>query len=484
MTSVKKETLNGLVWSSVEKFSSLGIHFVVGLVLARLLTPSDFGAIALLTIFYTISQSFIDCGFGKALVRKVNRTETDFATVFFFNIFVSLLCYCVLFFSAPFISAFFNLPILCSVLRIQSLNLIFGAFIAVLNAKLIIELDFKAIAIRTLLSALISGVIGIGMAYMGYGIWSLVYQTLTASFVNMVFVWWYCKWLPEWEFSFQSFVELGSFGSKLLIAGLINTIYENLTPLAIGKVYTPTDLGYYNRGSELARVPTKSLLSVMQNVAFPVFSKIQSDEERLIRVYRKYIRAASLFLIFFSVVVAALAKPIILLLLTDKWAKAIIYLQLFCFAVMFNHVNTINLNLIQVKGRSDLFLKLEIIKKTISIAILFIAIPFGVIWICISKIIYCQIAIIINTYYSGKLFNMGYIAQVKDFIGYFLKSVVACMPAFSITFLDIPVIIQIILGLASSIGIYYFLVKKDEMMIESILMVKEKVKRKNDRKDK
>ena len=476
MTSVKQETFNGVIWSSVEKFSSLGIHFVVGIILARLLLPSDFGAIALITIFFTISNSFIDSGFGTALIRKIDRTETDFATVFYFNIFISLICYGLLFISAPYISEFFNLSILCPVLRVQSLSLILGAFIAVLNAKLLINLNFKAIAIRTLLSALISGIVGIGLAYMGYGIWALVFQTLTASFVNLVFVWWYCKWLPDLIFSFKSFKELGSFGSKLLAAGLINTIYDNLAPLAIGKFYTPADLGFYNRGSELARVPSQSLLSVVQSVSFPVFSKIQDDDNHLIRVYRKYIRFTSLFLIFFCIMVAAIAKPIVLLLLTEKWADAIIYLQLFCFAVMFNHINTINLNLLQVKGRSDLFLKLEIIKKIISIFILVVAIPFGVIWICVSKIVYCQIAIVINTYYSGKLFKIGYIAQVKDFIGYFCRSIVACIPAYLIsTYLDIPIIAQIVLSLILSISVYYLLLRKDELMVESISLVKDRI---------
>lgn len=477
MPTIKQETFNGVIWSSIDKFSSLGIHFVVGLVLARLLMPSDFGAIALLTIFYTISNSFIDSGFGTALIRKQGVTETDFSTVFFFNIFISFICYCILFVGAPYISEFFNLPILCSVLRIQSLNLIFNAFIAVLNAKLIICLDFRAIAIRTLLSALISGFVGVGMAYIGYGIWSLVFQTLAASFVNMVFVWLYCKWIPEWSFSFQSFKELGGYGSKLLIAGLINTVYESLSPLAIGKFYTATDLGYYNRGSELARLPNTSLLSVVQSVSFPIFSKIQDDDEHLICIYRQYIKIASMFLVFFSLLLAALAKPVILLLLTEKWSEAIIYMQLFCFAMMFNHVNTINLNLLQVKGRSDLFLKLEIIKKSISITILMAAIPFGVIWICISKIFYNQIAIIINTYYSGKLFNMGYIAQVKDFIGYFFKSLIACLPTFCLTFIDFPVLIQIFLGFSVSVSIYYYLLRNDVLMVETIVMIKDKLQK-------
>ena len=479
MASVKQQTIKGVIWSGVEKLSNQGIRFLVGLILARLLAPSDFGLVTMLTIFFSISNSFIDSGFGTALIRKQNRTEADFTTVFIFNVVVSFIFYIILFLIAPWVGDFFKTPILCSLLRVQSICLVFSGLMAVLNAKLTIELNFKAIAQRSILSSVVSGCVGIVLAYLGYGVWALVYQAITFSLVNLIFVWVYCKWKPKLIFSWNSFKDLGSFGSKLLAAGLLNTIYVNLTPLAIGRFYTAKDLGFYNRGAEFARMPNEVCLSVLQKVTLPIFSTIQDDETHLLNVYRKYIKITSMFLIFFSILLASLSKPVVLLLLTDKWAESIIFLQLFCFAVMFNHINTINLSLLQVKGRSDLFLRLEIIKKTIATLILFSAIPFGVLTICFSKIVYDQIAIVINTYYSGKLFNMGYFSQLKDFIGYFFASLGACLPAYLITFTNIPNIIQILLGIGFAFSIYYLFLRKDLLLIEMIDMAKSKINSRN-----
>ena len=473
MVDVRKESLNGFFWSAIEKFSNQGIRFLVGIVLARILLPSDFGAIAIMTVFISISDSFIDSGFGKALIRKNDRTEVDFSTVFYFNIIVASAFYVLLFFLAPWIGAFFKNSILCPVLRVFSLSLIFGSLISVLNAKLFINLDFKAIAIRSFLSSVISGIVGISLAYLGFGIWALVYQALTISIVNFLFVWFYSKWLPLLAFSWDSFKELGNYGSKLLLAGLLSSLYENLTPLVIGKNYTSKELGFYNRGSELANYPNYALLSIIQSVIFPLFSKIQDDDTRLIQLYRKYIKISSIPLIFFSLLLASIGKPLILLLLTNKWYESIIYLQLLCLSVVFNHINTINLSLLQVKGRSDLFLKLELIKKSISILLLFASLPFGIIWICVSRIVYNQIAIIINTYYTGKLYNIGYFSQVKDFIGYFFVALVSCFPAFLISESHFPILIRVITGICLSSSLYIYILRKDPYMKEIGVGVKE-----------
>ena len=477
MSSVKQDTVKGVFWSAVEKFSNQGIRFLIGLILARLLTPSDFGIIAMLGVFFAISNSFIDSGFGTALIRKPERKEEDFTTVFIFNVVVSILIYAILFFIAPWVGRFFNTPILCSILRVQAVCLIIGGLMAVLDAKLTIELNFKAIAQRSLLSSIISGVVAIYLAYNGFGVWSLVYQAIIFSLVNLIFVWLYCKWKPKLIFSLSSFIELGSFGSRLLAAGLLDTLYTKLTPLAIGKFYTAQDLGYYNRGAEFARLPRDVSLSVFQKISLPVFSKIQNDEEHLIRVYRKYIKLTSMIMMFLSVLLAALSKPVILLLLTDKWADSIIYLQLFCFAAMFNHLNTINLNLLKVKGRSDLYLKLEVYKKVTATLILFAAIPFGVLAICISKIIYTQVAIVFNTYYTGKLYNMGYLKQVKDFMPYFVASLISCVPTYLISLAGWHPLIQLISGGIIASMCYALLISKDVLFKELISTASQQIKR-------
>lgn len=477
MDSIRQSTINGVFWNGLEKFANQGIRFLVGLVLARLLTPADFGTVAVLGIFFSISNTFVDSGFGTALIRKLDRTETDFSTVFIFNIIVSFIFYGILYLLAPWVADFFKIPILTSILRVQSVCVILGGFMAVLDAKLTIDLNFKALAQRSLTSSIISGIVGIALAYIGFGVWALVFQAISLSLVNLIYVWIYCRWWPSWRFSWESFRELFSYGSKLLGASILNTVYNNLTPLAIGKVYTSSDLGYYNRGAEFARLPNEVCLSVLEKVTFPIFAKLQENTKQLVGVYRKYIKITSLFLIFFSLLLCALAKPVVLLLLTDKWADAIIYLQLFCFAVMFNHINTINLSLLKVCGRSDLFFKLEIIKKIVATIILFAAIPFGVLAICFSKIIYDQVAIIINTYYSGRLFNMGYISQVKDFIGYFGISVIACLPAFLTTFLNISSVVQIAIGIPSAVCIYYCALRKDDLMVQIVSLVRHKLRK-------
>lgn len=477
MESIRQTTIKGVFWNGLEKIANQGIRFLVGLVLARLLSPSDFGTVALLAIFFSLSETFIDSGFGTALIRKLDRTETDYSTVFIFNIVISVVLYGILFLIAPWVAVFFDTPILAQILRVQSICVIFGGMMAVLDARLIIALNFKALAIRSFTSSVISGIVGICLAYLGYGIWALVFQAITLSFVNMLYVWIYCKWCPSFKFSWDSFKELFSYGSKLLTAGLLNTVYNNLTPLAIGKVYTSSDLGYYNRGAEFARLPNEVCLSVLEKVTFPIFSNLQKDIKQLVSVYRKYIKITSMFLIFFSLLLCSLAKPVILLLLTDKWADAVIYLQLFCFAVMFNHINSINLSLLKVSGRSDLFLRLEVIKKTVATLILFCAIPFGVIAICISKIIYDQVAIVINTYYSGRLFGMGYFSQLKDFIGYFGLSLISCLPAYLITYTNLGYLVQIIFGSFISVALYSFLLHKDTLFLETITSLKDNVVR-------
>lgn len=477
MDSVRQSTINGVFWNGIEKFSNQGIRFLVGLVLAHLLTPADFGTVAVLGIFFSISNTFVDSGFGTALIRKLDRTETDFSTVFIFNIIVSSVFYVILYLLAPWVAGFFKIPILTSILRVQSVCVILGGFMAVLDAKLTIDLNFKALAQRSLTSSIISGIVGIALAYIGFGVWALVFQAISLSLVNLIYVWIYCRWWPSWCFSWESFRELFSYGSKLLGASLLNTIYNNLTPLAIGKVYTSSDLGYYNRGAEFARLPNEVCLSVLEKVTFPIFAKLQENTEQLVSVYRKYIKITSMFLIFFSLLLCALAKPLIIFLLTDKWADAIIYLQLFCFAVMFNHINSINLSLLKVSGRSDLFFKLEIIKKIVATIILFAAIPFGVLAICISKIIYDQVAIVINTYYSGRLFNMGYYVQLKDFIGYFFLSIIACIPTFLLSLTSLQPIIQIVSGVILSSLIYFGLLYKDNLFKEVISVLYKKIEK-------
>ncbi len=466
MQSVKKATLNGAKWGAVEKFSVQGARFLLGILMARLLSPDDYGIISMITIFIVISETFVDSGFSLALVRQKSSSEKDYSTVFYFNVLLSIVCYGLLFLVSPWIADFFHTPVIASVLRIQSLTIIINSLVAVHVAKLTIELNFKAISLRSMLSSILSGLIGVGMAFGGFGVWALVGQTIAASVINLVFILWYCKWIPKLQFSKESFHRLFGFGRNMLIVNIINRIYMNLTSLVIGKFYNSKALGYYDRGTSLATFPVDNVNGILSKITLPILAKIQDDDDRLISVYRKYISLMSFVLFFLCCLLASQAKPTILLLFTEKWEASAIYLQIFCFSIMFEHITSINLILLQVKGRSDLFLKLEIIKKTISMTILFSAIPFGVIGICISKVIYTQIAIIFNTYYTGKLFGIGYFKQVKDFFPYFIVALITCVPSYYISLAGLPNIVSLIFGSIVSLTIYCFVMSKTEAMIE------------------
>lgn len=478
MSSVKEDTIKSVKWTAIEKISVQGIQFLLGLIMARLLTPEDYGTVGMLAIFIAVSQTFIDSGFSSALIRKNDRTEEDFCTVFYFNIVIAIGCYALLFIASPWIADFFHIPILSPILRVQSVALVLNSLMGVQVAKLTIDLNFKALAKRTVYASLISGVIGVILAYVGWGVWALVAQTIVSSLINFVFIWIYCKWYPRLGFSKKSFHELWNFGSKLLASGLLHTVYSNLTPLIIGRYFSSKDLGVYSRGTHLAQYPAQMTNDVLGKVTFPILAKIQDDDEHLIRVYRKYICVSSMAIFFGCVLMAAIAKPLVLFLLTEKWESCIIYLQIFCFSIMFDHICKINLNLLEVKGRSDLFFKLEVIKKAISIAILFASIPFGVIGICVSKVIYTQIAVFINTYYTGKLFHLGYVAQLKDFSGFLVIAIIACLPSYLLSFVSMPYLLNLVLGSVVAVILYWFLLRKNKYMVEVLVMLKDKIKRK------
>ena len=474
MSSVKDQTINSVKWTAIEKYSVQGIQFLLGLIMARLLVPSDYGIVGMLAIFIGVSQTFVDSGFGQALIRKQDRTEADCSTVFYFSIVMSFLCYLILFITAPFIAKFYEMSILESILRVQSLSIVISSLVSVNTAKLTINLNFKALAKINMVSSLISGIIGVVAAYNSFGVWALVIQDLLRNIMVVIMTYFICRWTPLLSFSTKSFKEFFSFGSRMLAANLLGTIYFNLNSLVIGKFYTAKDLGYYSRGTQIASYPVSNINGVISKVVFPILSKIQDDTEKLINVYRKYICISSMLIFFCCSLLVALAEPLVIFILTDKWHDAIIYLQIFSFSMMFDHLCTINLNLLLVKGRSDLILRLEIIKRIISLSILFASIPFGVLAICISKVIYTQIAVVINTYYTGKLFGLGYVKQVKDFSGFFFISLISCIPAYLINYAPLPNIMKLIVGSLESLLIYYYMLRKNEYMIEVTDLIKTK----------
>lgn len=460
MGEIKKQTLSGVKWTAIERFSIQGVQFILGIVIARFLTPADYGLIGMISIFFAISQTLIDSGISTALVRKLDRNDVDFSTAFYFNIVVATICAAILYIIAPWIAEFFNQPLLSPIAKISSINLIIGAFGAIQYTQLTIAINFKTPAKINFIAAVISGVICLILAFIGFGVWALVWQTIIANLLKTIMLWIISRWRPKFIFSKSSFRGMFGYGNKLLISGLINTIYSEMTTIVIGKFYTPASLGNYTRGQSMASLPVGIISDMFNRVTFPIFAKIQEDQDKLIRVYRDYISLIMMAVVFIVLLLVSLAKPIIVLLLTEKWAGAIIFLQVYAFAVLIDPICYLNVNLLKVVGRTDLVLKLEIIKKSIATGILFAAVPFGVLAICISKVIYGQIAVILNTYYTGKLFSLGYWTQIKDFLPYMLYSAIACVPAIILAYTCPWNLVSIVIGGILAVLLYIIILTK------------------------
>lgn len=414
--SLKQKTKKGVIWSTVERFSVQGVQFIVMIVMARLLTPHDYGIIGMLAIFLAIAQSLIDSGFSQALIRKTDRTETDNSTVFYFNLIVSGLLYLVLFLSAPLVAKFYHTPELCPVMRVVCLGIIFNSLAVVQRALLTVNIDFKTQAKASLSAAVMSGVIGITLAYHGAGVWALVVQQLVNLGVNTGLLWVLSSWRPKRVFSWQSFHELFAFGSKLLVSGLIYTIYQNLYTLVIGKLFAPSKLGHYTRAQQFSSFPSSNLTGVIQRVTYPVLCEIRNDEEHLKSVYRRFLKISAFIVFPLMVGLSAVSAPLVHVILGSKWDYCAQLLQILCFAMMWYPIHAINLNLLEVKGRSDLFLRLEIIKEILGVVILCATAPFGLLVMCYGQILNSILSLLINTCYTGKLIGLGFIKQMRDLL--------------------------------------------------------------------
>lgn len=412
--SLKSQAVKGVVWSAVERFSVQGIQFVLSIIIARLVAPSEYGLIAMLGIFLAVAQAFIDSGFGSALIQKRDRTEKDFSTVFYFNIVVSVVIYLILYFSAPYIALFYKEPLLDIITKWVGLNIIISAFSIVQRAKLTIQLNFKTQAKASLISVVISGACGVALAYYGYGVWALVTQALLNNLLDTFLLWIFAHWMPKWCFSWKSFKQMFSFGSKLLLSGLLHTVYLNLYTLVIGRKYSATDVGYYNRSYSLAQYPSVNIVNVITRAIYPLQCEVQDDDERLSRSFIQYLRISCYVIFPLMIGLATLAKPLVLVLLTEKWIAMSDLLSILCIAYMWYPVMVINNQMLNVKGRSDYFLKAEIIKKVVAIIVLFVTMPFGVKVLCWGVLLYNILDMAIIIVYTKKVVNTGFGQQFKS----------------------------------------------------------------------
>lgn len=456
--SLKNKTVNGVSWSFVDNISSSGVTFLVGLVLARLLTPEEYGIMAMIAIFVAVSNSIVDSGFSNALIRKVRIERVDYNTVFYFNLIVSIALYVFLFFTSPAISVFFEEPVLVDVMRVIGWVLILNALAIIPRTIFVRDVNFKTQTKVSLISSVSSGLIGIGMAVSGMGVWSLVGQQLSRQLLNTLFLWFYCKWQPILEFSTRSFKELFGFGSKLLLSGLLDTIYKNIYYIVIGRFYTSNQLGQYTRAEQFNMIFSTNLTSVVQRVSYPVLSSIQENPERLLEAYRKIIKITMLITFACMLGLAATAKPLILILIGEKWLPAVYFLQIICLSGMLYPLHAINLNILQVRGRSDLFLKLEVLKKSIAVVPVIIGIFYGIEYMLWGGVCTSFIAYFLNSYYSAELINYPIKEQLKDILPTFLVSFIVASLMWSVSLLDWSMYlifsIQLLLGFFLAVLIY------------------------------
>lgn len=458
--SLKTKTIKGTIWSSIERFSVQAIQFVVMIFMARVLTPSDYGIVGMVTIFIAVSQTLIDSGFSQALIRKQDRSEIDNSTVFFFNIAVGVVLYFTLFFCARPIARFYDEPILIPIVKIVALSLPLNSLAVVQRALLTVKVDFRTQAKASLAGALATGAVGLSLAYTGYGVWAIVWAQVSGTFVNVALLWVFAKWRPIRAFSKESFKQLFNFGSKLLASGMIDTLYRNVYLIVIGKVFKAADLGFYTRARNFSDLASSNITGILQRVSYPVLCTIQDEDERLREAYRKFLRLSAFIIFPLMTGMAGVAEPMVVSILTEKWLYTAFLLVPICLSGMWYPIHAINLNLLQVKGRSDLFLRLEIIKKCVGICIVAGTIPLGIYWMCWGMVVQSIISLIINTYYTGKLINLGFFKQMQDLVPILNISLAMGAGVWSlVTFVHMPPGGALAAGIGAGIFLYCFMAK-------------------------
>ena len=455
--SLKKKTVRGTFWSAVDSISSQGVTFLVGLVLARLLTPHEYGLIGYIMILVAVFNSIVDSGFSNALIRKKDAEETDYSTAFIFNLAVSLVLMAAMVLVAGPFSLFFKEPQLVPLVRVMSVIVVINALALIQRTRLVKSVDFKTQTKASLISSVSSGAVGLAMAFGGLGVWSLVGQQISRQFINTVCLWILNRWKPTWKFSWSSFRELFGFGWKLLVSGLIDTVWKEIYQLVIGKFYSTSTLGQYTRGKQFSDIFSSNMTSIVQRVSYPVLSSIQDERERMREGYRKIIRTTMLasFVLLFGL--SAVAESLLTVLIGPRWLEAAHYLQIICFAASLYPLHAINLNMLQVQGRSDLFLKLEIVKKIIAVGPLLLGIFIGIDWMLWGSLATSIIAYFLNARYSGTLIGYPIRAQIKDILPSFGVAAVMAACVWPLALLDLrPIwmlLVQLCTGAAVTIGL-------------------------------
>lgn len=472
--NLREKTRKGFAWSAIESFSGQGFQFLFSIVLARLLSPDVFGIIGMLAIFMALSDSLIDGGFGNALMQKSDRDQADYSTVFYINLLISVCIYGIMFLAAPFIADFYDMPVLEDVTRVISIRFILSGLIIVQITKLTIELDFKKLTKIRVTALILSGIVGVVLAYKGFGVWSLVGQSLANYFFQFVLIWSFSHWLPSLCFSKESFRKLFKFGSKLMVTCLYGQFFENINSLVIGKFYNPYLLGYYTRAHSLALLPSSSITSVIYRVSFPVLCNIQDDDSRLSQAIHKLIKHT--YFVVFPIMggLLVVADPLVDVLLTSKWARCVPYMQILCISMSLYPICAYNIDALLVKGLSGLHLKLDLVKRIFVLAVLSVTAFISVRAICFGSILIGLSSWLLTGFYAKKLLDLKIKDQMLDMMPSFLISILMMLTVFPLSLLNISsfilLIIQILTGAIVYLTLSYYFNRSS--MLQLIEMVK------------
>lgn len=424
--SVRSQLVHGMFWNALEKFLLQGVSFFIGIVLARLLSPSDFGLLGMLTVFLLVINSFVNSGLNSALVQKHECSALDYSTVFTVNLVISILGAIILFFSAPYIAAFYHEPILTPITRVIGINVVLGALNIVHRSQLTIKVDFKSLAQINVISTIVSGIVGIVMAYTGFGVWSLVGQSLMSTICGLVLFPIYSKWKPSVKFSMDSFRQLFGYGSKLLVTNIYSVLINNISTLFIGRTYSSKDLGFYTKANQTPNTISNFVYGILGSVTFPVMSEIKEDKERMVRLYKKALFTTALCVFPLMMLFCMLSKSFIIIALTEKWLPCLTMMQLYCFARLFTPLSALNISVLNASGRSDLFMWMDLSKAPLILGALAITIPISVEAIVWGNTVVTVICFFINSYLPGKLYGYGAFEQLKDWRFIILSVALMC----------------------------------------------------------
>ena len=415
--SLGNKTITGVIWSLIQRFGVMFVSFVTNMILARLLTPDDFGAVGMLLIFISVANTFVDGGFAAALIQKKNPSREDYSTIFYWNLLVSAILVAVLFVAAPSIARFYNMPLLEDILKVQSFILVINAFSIVQQNILIKHLQFKKLAFINLIGNTVGAVVAIVLAYKEYGVWSLVYKNLISALGIVLIIWIVSQWRPMLVFDKKSFRSLGGFGMMILFSNLVETIYTEIQGLIIGRAYSARDLGYYTQAKRLEEIPTLGFSAAINQVTFPIFSSAQDDIQFMRNVVRKNMRMISLFVFPLYMLLILIAEPLIVFLFSDKWLPAVPFFQILCFVGMIYPQNTVNTNIVKALGLGRLYFYLQFGKRLFGILLIFIGMQIGglkgLMW---ALVVISYVVFVINTFFANRLIHYGLKWQCLDIV--------------------------------------------------------------------